>query len=76
MGEGRLVVRRLLEDPRYRVRSVLVSPAAYDQLADSLAPLLERIPIYVCGLRDFGELTGYNIHRGCLALAERPLEES
>ena len=76
VAEGRLVVRRLLEDPRYRVRSVLVSPAAYDQLADSLAPLVERIPVYVCGLPNFGDLAGYNIHRGCLALAERPFEES
>jgi len=76
VAEGRFVVRRLLEDPRYRVRSVLVSPSAYEQLADSLAPLVERIPVYVCGLRDFGALTGYNIHRGCLALAERPFDES
>jgi len=75
VAEGRLVVRRLLEDPRYRIRSLLLSSTAYDQLADALAPWLGRIPVYTCDLHDLADLTGFNIHRGCLALAERPVEE-
>jgi hypothetical protein len=45
VAEGRLVVRRLLENPRYRIRSVLLSRTAFDQLADALAPWLGRIPM-------------------------------
>jgi tRNA G18 (ribose-2'-O)-methylase SpoU len=41
-----------------------------------LAPLFERvpdIPVFVAERRDFLELTGHDLHRGCLALVERPL---
>jgi tRNA G18 (ribose-2'-O)-methylase SpoU len=72
IAEGRLVVRRAIEDSRYRVRTVLVNDAALAQLAD----VLERLPpdssVYVCDTALFAELTGYNIHRGCLALVDRP----
>jgi tRNA G18 (ribose-2'-O)-methylase SpoU len=70
VAEGRLVVRRLIEGGRYRLRSLLLSEAALQ----SLEPLVARVdaPIYVCAADDFRLITGYNIHRGCLALAERP----
>jgi tRNA G18 (ribose-2'-O)-methylase SpoU len=74
VAEGRLVVQRLIEDGRYRIRSLLLSDAALR----SLAPVLGDIdaPIYVCASDDFHGITGYNIHRGCLALAERPAPSS
>jgi tRNA G18 (ribose-2'-O)-methylase SpoU len=72
VAEGRLVVRRLIEDGRYDVRSVLVSEAAQLQLDGVLARLDPRVPIYVCPLRSFRGITGFNIHRGCVALVERP----
>ena len=31
-------------------------------------------PIYVCDTQDFTAITGFNLHRGCLALAQRPIE--
>lgn len=72
VAEGRLVVRRVIESGRYRVRAVLVSEAA----RESLGWLLERVaataPVYVCVRDDFRALTGFNLHRGCLALVERP----
>ncbi len=71
VAEGRLVVRRLIEDRRWRIRSLLLSEAA---LA-SLGPVRERVPAgtpaFVCPLSDFSGITGYHIHRGCLALGER-----
>jgi tRNA G18 (ribose-2'-O)-methylase SpoU len=72
IAEGRLVVQRLIEHPALSVRSVLVSEAARQALAPALERLPDRVPVYVCDARDFAGLTGYNVHRGCLALAERP----
>jgi tRNA G18 (ribose-2'-O)-methylase SpoU len=70
VAEGRLVVERLLEDGIFRVHSVLVTPAA----ARALAPVLQRRPDVPCHTRTPGELreiTGFDFHRGCLALAYR-----
>jgi tRNA G18 (ribose-2'-O)-methylase SpoU len=74
VAEGRLVVRRLLEDSRYHVRSLLLNRSAREALADLLPGWIDRIPVYVCRSDDFPIVTGFDIHRGCLALAERPPE--
>jgi tRNA G18 (ribose-2'-O)-methylase SpoU len=70
VAEGRLVVERLIERGGYVLRSVLVSDAAQRQLERVLSTI--DVPVYVCDPEAFLRLTGYNIHRGCLALAERP----
>jgi tRNA G18 (ribose-2'-O)-methylase SpoU len=72
VAEGRLIVRRVVEDPRYRVRAVLVNEASKRELA----PVFERsapdVPVFVGDSRAFLGLTGHDLHRGCLALVERP----
>jgi tRNA G18 (ribose-2'-O)-methylase SpoU len=70
--EGRLTVARLLTDPRWRVRSVLVSDAAARQLATALSALSHDVPVFISAAQNFRGITGYHIHRGCLALVERP----
>jgi tRNA G18 (ribose-2'-O)-methylase SpoU len=72
VAEGRLVVRRLIEDGRYTLRSLLLNEAAFRSLEPLLAAVSEDVPIYRCGSADFLGLTGHHIHRGCLALVERP----
>ena len=72
VAEGRLVVERLIADGRYTLRSVLVSEAAREALAPALASMPGRVPIYVCRAADLRGITGFDLHRGCLALAERP----
>jgi tRNA G18 (ribose-2'-O)-methylase SpoU len=72
IAEGRLVVRRVVEDGRFCVRAVLVNDAALVQLEGALATLPPHTAIYVCDNDVFCTLTGYNIHRGCLALVDRP----
>ena len=72
VAEGRLVVRRLIEGQFAPVQSVLVSPAAYQELRATLDQLDSAVPVYVCPVQSFREITGFNIHRGCLALATRP----
>ena len=70
VAEGRLVVRRLFEAATFSVGSVLITPAAYAALVDILETA--RCPIYVCEQALMNELTGFNFHRGCLALGGRP----
>jgi hypothetical protein len=40
VAEGRLIVARILEDPRHRVRAVLVNDASYRELATAF----DRLP--------------------------------
>ncbi len=72
VAEGRVVVRRLIEEGRYRLRSVLVNDASYRSLETTLASAGEQVPIYLCATADFLGITGHDLHRGCLALVERP----
>lgn len=72
IAEGRLVVRRVIEDGRYRVQSLLVSEAARRGLEPVLRGMAPHVPVYVCEATDFLGITGHDLHRGCLALVERP----
>ena len=71
VAEGRLVVERLIEDGRFDVHSVLVTPAAALALANVLARRPEVV-VHVREPHELREITGFNFHRGCLALAYRP----
>ena len=53
---------------------VLVNEASRRALEPSLSALPDGIPAYVCDTGDFASITGFNLHRGCLALAERPAD--
>ncbi len=70
VAEGRLVVRRLLEDRRLPIQSVLVTPPAAAALQQVL--VAAGCPVYVCAQDELATLSGINFHRGCLALAHRP----
>jgi tRNA G18 (ribose-2'-O)-methylase SpoU len=72
VAEGRLVVARLIDRQRGLVRSLLLNPAAHQALRGDLAVLADDVRAFVCDTRDFETFTGFNIHRGCLALALRP----
>jgi len=72
VAEGRLVVRRLLASTRFRIRSVLVTPTAFEALGNALDPIPANTPVFVVDQGLMNEIAGFNIHRGCLALADRP----
>ena len=79
VAEGRMVVQRLLEDGQYAIRSLLVSPAARLALDAVLSQreIAARVPsIYFAPTEAFEAITGFNFHRGCLALAGRPGERT
>ncbi len=76
VAEGRLVVERLVACRRQRVRSVLLSPAAAGAMAHlfgEATPDAPGAPVFIVPQSDMNAVVGFNIHRGCLALAERPV---
>jgi tRNA G18 (ribose-2'-O)-methylase SpoU len=70
VAEGRLVVLRLLDANRFDVVSIAVTPAAHASFGDRLDSV--TAPVYVCDQRTLNGVTGFNFHRGCLAIATRP----
>jgi tRNA G18 (ribose-2'-O)-methylase SpoU len=72
VAEGRLVVQRLLEDGRFLVHSVAVTPTALAALEPALDAAATRPPLFVCDVDELRAATGFDFHRGCLALAYRP----
>ena len=75
VAEGRLVVARLLEDSRFRARSVLVTEAARQAMSGVLDVHRKvdntDVPVYVVPQWIISAVTGFHIHRGCLAIGER-----
>ena len=70
VAEGRLVVERLLTAGTWHVQSILVTSAALRALEASLESFAGDV--YVCDPDVLERVTGFNFHRGCLALARRP----
>lgn len=72
VAEGRFVVERLLRQSAYVIESVLLNDAAYRALEAGLRLREADLVTMVCPPSLFIELTGYDFHRGCLALVRRP----
>ncbi len=72
VAEGRLVVRALLGSSPFQARSVLLTENAFQALADVIEPRLANLSVFLVEPGTIEALTGFNIHRGCLAIGERP----
>ena len=70
VAEGTTVIRRLLESP-HPVRSLLLLPAALDALGPDLAG--RDVTVLVAGRDVLAQVAGFDVHRGALAVAERPV---
>jgi tRNA G18 (ribose-2'-O)-methylase SpoU len=70
VAEGRLVVERLIGLERYAIESILVNRAAHDALFERLSSV--EASVFVCDDDVLATITGFNFHRGCLALVARP----
>lgn len=75
VAEGRLVVSRLLRDDRHTPRSLMVTQTALAALGE-LPDTRHTLPVYVVPQAVMNDVTGFNLHRGCLALAERPAAQN
>lgn len=72
VAEGRFVVERAIATQPTAVRSLLLNPAARVALEPSLSRLPVTTPVYVADAGLFEALTGFDMHRGCLAIVDRP----
>ena len=72
-AEGPTVVERLLATP-LRVRSLLLTPAAHARLVDRCGALLaaKRAEIWVAEQAVVNAIVGFDLHRGAIAVADRP----
>jgi tRNA G18 (ribose-2'-O)-methylase SpoU len=70
--EGRLVVERLLRHRSVTTEAVLLSEAAREAMEPVVASAGPEVPIWVVPRAFLEPLTGFNLHRGCLAIARRP----
>ncbi|HVZ93781.1 MAG TPA: RNA methyltransferase [Phycisphaerales bacterium] len=71
MAEGRFIVRLLLGGGcRYSPNSLLVTQPALDSLTDVLGAMSDK-PIYLVPQEIMNGITGFNIHRGCIAVCDR-----
>lgn len=74
VAEGRFVVERLLGEPAFHVHSLVMSEASARALAPVLRQWAGPAPVYLASPELLEQLTGYDFHRGCLALAHRPTD--
>ncbi|HET6956226.1 MAG TPA: RNA methyltransferase [Vicinamibacterales bacterium] len=72
VAEGRHIARRVIEDDRYRIESLLVNDAALNGLEPVLGRLGADVPIFTGSQEMLAAVAGYDVHRGCLALVHRP----
>jgi len=68
VAESERVVRRLVESG-LSVHSVLLTPPRLATLGDALAG---PYPVFVASQAVLDEIAGFHVHRGCLAIGERP----
>jgi tRNA G18 (ribose-2'-O)-methylase SpoU len=76
IAEGRFVVRRLLENGRVVIRSLLLNDAALTGLSSLIERAGTNGDVYIGSADVITAATGFNLHRGCLALAEQPAASS
>jgi tRNA G18 (ribose-2'-O)-methylase SpoU len=70
VAEGRFVVERLIDARRFAIESILMTPAARRALSSQVDAA--GAPVLVVSPEAMRSVTGFNFHRGCLALARRP----
>ena len=74
IAEGELVIRTLIgTQPRWPIKSVLVTPQRYEAMAGVLDGVASDggVPVYVAPLETLRAVSGFDVHRGALASAER-----
>jgi tRNA G18 (ribose-2'-O)-methylase SpoU len=71
IAEGDLVVRTLIQSP-LRTRSLLLTRQRLESMQDALAALSPGTPVYLVTQELMNQVVGFHIHRGILALGERP----
>lgn len=71
IAESERVVQRLLES-QLAVHSVLVTQPRLDTLGPALRAAGRRCPVYLAEQPLLNSIAGFPVHRGCLAVGQRP----
>jgi tRNA G18 (ribose-2'-O)-methylase SpoU len=74
LAEGRTVVRELLGDARYRVRSLLVTGTALDALGEDLGRLASGTQVFLVERAQLDRVSGVRFHQGCVGAVDAPAE--
>lgn len=74
IAESEVVLRALVAQRRFAVRSVLLSHNRVDKLRPLLVQLPVEVPVFVLEPALMNELVGFKIHRGVLAVGAREAE--
>ncbi|GAA0216112.1 tRNA G18 (ribose-2'-O)-methylase SpoU [Brevundimonas nasdae] len=73
IAEGEVVVRVLASDAsECRPRALLLAEKRVAALADVIAALPDDAPVYVAAQDVLDQIAGFHLHRGILALGEKP----
>lgn len=72
VAEGEKVVARLLATPGWRVRSVLVADDRWERYRSLVGAVPDDVAVWRADQAVIDRLTGFNLHRGLLAAADRP----
>lgn len=77
IAEGEVVVRVLASAAsRCRVRALMLAEKRVGALADVIAALPDAVPVFVVGQDVMDGVAGFPLHRGILALGEKPAAAS
>jgi tRNA G18 (ribose-2'-O)-methylase SpoU len=71
IAESEMVVRKLL-GARLPISSLLVTAPRLAALESALLATHHHVPVYVVPQNVMDQVAGFHVHRGCLAVAERP----
>lgn len=74
VAEGRIVVERLLQSGRFQTRALLVTETVLPALRKALGEIgaFDAVEVFVTPPGSMELLGGFNFHRGCIALGQRP----
>src|SRR3990167_5868515 len=72
VAEGETVLRVLAGQDGFRPLSVLIAAKRLDKLQPILDCLASDVPVYLAGQAVLDGIVGFELHRGILAIAEKP----
>lgn len=72
VAEGETVLRVLAGQDRFRTRSVLIAAKRQAKLTPILEALPADTPVYLASQAVLDGIVGFELHRGILAIAEKP----
>ncbi len=72
VAEGETVLRVLAGQDRFRPASVLIAAKRLDKLWPILDGLAADVPVYLASQAVLDGIVGFELHRGILAIAEKP----